>query len=288
VELFFCGVRGSTPALGDAYARYGGHTSCVALAHDGAAPSLVLDGGTGLTNLDRILGDAPFDGTILLGHLHWDHTHGLPFFAAGARPGHRVQVLMPGQGADAERVLARAFSPPHFPVEPRALGEGWTFDAIEEGDHPLEGFSVIARQIPHKGGRTFGFRVSDGTGSIAYFSDHHPLALGAGPAGVGELHSAAVELAGDVDILIHDAQHTAAELQELAYLGHSCAEYAISLAEAAGARQVCLYHHAPRRTDSEVDELVGRVVGGPVPVLVASDGLVVRLTGQYGQRPRPI
>ena len=288
MELFFCGVRGSTPAPGEAYVRYGGHTSCVALAHDGAAPSLVLDGGTGLTNLDRILGDAPFDGTILLGHLHWDHTHGLPFFAAGARPRHRVQVLMPGQGADAERVLARAFSPPHFPVEPRALGEGWSFGALEEGEHALEGFSVVAKQIPHKGGRTFGFRVSDGTGSIAYFSDHHPLALGPGTAGLGELHSAAVELAAGVDILIHDAQYTAEELQRLAYLGHSCPEYAIGLAEAAGARQVCLFHHAPRRTDSEVDELAGRVTSGPIPVLTAAEGLVVRLAGQYGQPRRPI
>jgi len=282
VELFFCGVRGSTPAPGAAYVRYGGHTSCVALAHDGAAPSLVLDGGTGLANLDRVLGAEPFDGTILLGHLHWDHTHGLPFFAAGGRPGHRVRILMPGQGADAERVLARAFSPPHFPVEPRALGAGWTFDSVGEGEHEIEGFSVLAREIPHKGGRTFGFRVGDGTGSIAYLSDHHPLALGPGPAGLGELHDGAMELAAGVDLLIHDAQYTAEELPRLAYLGHSCPEYALALAEAAGARQACLFHHAPLRTDPEIDELAGRVRGGHVPVLVAAEGLTFRLAAQYG------
>ena len=282
MELFFCGVRGSTPAPGAAYVRYGGHTSCVALAHDDAVPSLILDGGTGLTNLDRVLGAAPFDGTILLGHLHWDHTHGLPFFAAGARPGHRVQVLMPGQGADAERVLARAFSPPHFPVEPGALGAGWIFGSIEEGMHELEGFSVLAREVPHKGGRTFGFRVSDGTGSIAYFSDHHPLALGPGPAGLGALHDAAVELAAGVDLLIHDAQYTTDELPRLASLGHSCPEYAVELAEAAGARLVCLFHHAPWRTDHEIDEIAGRVCSGPVPILVAADGLTLRVAAQNG------
>ena len=283
MELFFCGVRGSTPAPGAAFVRYGGHTSCVALAHDGDVPRLVLDGGTGLVNLDRVLGDAPFRGTILLGHLHWDHTHGLPFFAAGARPGHQVHVVMPGQGADAERVLARAFSPPHFPVQPGALGEGWRFGSIEEGEHEFEGFSVLARDIPHKGGRTFGFRVSDASGSIAYLSDHHPLALGRGPAGVGAIHDAAVELAAGVDLLIHDAQYTTDELPRLAYFGHSCPEYAIALAEAAGAHQVCLFHHAPQRTDSEIDEMVGRLRSGPVPVLMAADGLTVRLAGaQYG------
>jgi len=282
VELFFCGVRGSTPAPGAAYARYGGHTSCVALAHDGAGPRLVLDGGTGMANLDQVLSEAPFDGTILLGHLHWDHTHGLPFFNAGARPGHRVRVLMPGQGAGAEGVLARAFSPPHFPVEPSALGEGWSFGSIEEGEHDVEGFSVLARDIPHKGGRTFGYRVSDGTGSIAYLSDHHPLALGPGPAGLGELHDAAVDLAAGVDLLIHDAQYTADELPRLSYLGHSCPEYAIALAEAAGARQVCFFHHAPWRTDREIDEMVGRLRDGPVPIVVAADGLTLRLAAQYG------
>lgn len=280
MELFFCGVRGSTPAPGEAYVRYGGHTSCVALAHDGASPSLVLDAGTGLANLDGVLGDAPFRGTILLGHLHWDHTHGLPFFAAGGRAGHRVRILMPGQGADPERVLARAFSPPHFPVEPGVLGAGWTFGSIEEGEYAIEGFSVLAREIPHKGGRTFGFRVSDGTGSIAYVTDHHPLALGPGPAGLGELHHAALELAGGADLLIHDAQYTAEELPRLANRGHSCPEYAISLAEAAGARQVCLFHHAPGRTDREIDEIAGRVPGGHVPVLIAADGLTLRLASQ--------
>jgi phosphoribosyl 1,2-cyclic phosphodiesterase len=285
VEVIFCGVRGSTPAPGEAYVRYGGHTSCVALAHDGDDPSLVLDGGTGLANLDRVLGDAPFNGTILLGHLHWDHTHGLPFFAAGAKPGHRVQVLLPGQGAGAEHVLARAFSPPHFPIEPSALGEGWSFGSIDEGEHTLEGFSVLAREIPHKGGRTFGYRVTDGTGSIAYLSDHNPLALGPGPTGIGELHRAAMELAAGVDILIHDAQYTAEELPRLAYLGHSCPEYAISLAERVGARQVCLFHHAPRRTDGEIDELVGRVANGPVPIICAADGLSLQLDGQY-RHPR--
>ena len=264
------------PAPGEAYVRYGGQTSCVALARDGARPSLVLDGGSGLVNLDAVLGQEPFAGTILLGHLHWDHTHGLPFFAAGARRGHRVRVLLPEQGAAAESVLARAFSPPHFPVEPAVLGDGWEFASLEEGEHQIEGFSVLAAEIPHKGGRTFGFRVSDGAGSLAYLSDHHPLAIGAGPLGIGELHPAALALAEGVDVLIHDAQFLAAELPDLAYLGHSCPEYALALAAAAGARSVCLFHHSPKRTDSELREIAAGFADSAVPVTVCYDGLVLR------------
>ena len=34
VRVHLCGVRGSTPAPGPDFLRYGGHTSCLALAHD--------------------------------------------------------------------------------------------------------------------------------------------------------------------------------------------------------------------------------------------------------------
>ena len=47
VRAHFVGARGSTPAPGEGFVRYGGYTSCVALAHDGdAAPTLVLDAGS--------------------------------------------------------------------------------------------------------------------------------------------------------------------------------------------------------------------------------------------------
>jgi ribonuclease BN (tRNA processing enzyme) len=286
MRLHFCGTRGSTPVSGLTQGRYGGHTSAVALAHDGAMPSLVLDAGTGLQHLTPLLGDAAYQGTLLLGHLHWDHTHGMPFFAAGLRPGHRVEVVIPEQGADAESVLERAFSPPHFPIRPSDLGPGWSFRGIEPGEHRIEGFTVLALDIPHKGGRTFGYRVSDARSSLAYLSDHSPLGSGPGADGLGALHEAALALADGVDLLIHDAQHTPEELPELAFLGHSATDYAVNLAVAARARSVMLFHHAPARTDVEIDAMTARFDNAPVPVFAASDGLVVDLPArQLTRRP---
>ena len=109
MRLLFCGVRGSTPAPGIEFVRVGGHTSCVALAHDGEPWSLVLDAGTGLRRLTGELDGRAFAGTILLSHLHWDHVQGLPFFAAGDRADARVRVLIPDQdGTDPVEVLGRA------------------------------------------------------------------------------------------------------------------------------------------------------------------------------------
>ena len=106
-----------------------------------------------------LLDGAPFRGTILLGHLHWDHTQGLPFFAAGDRPDAEVRLLIPAQGADPLEVLSAGMAPPHFPITPAGLRGTWTFGDLEEGTHDLEGFEVLAREIPHQGGRTFGYRV---------------------------------------------------------------------------------------------------------------------------------
>jgi phosphoribosyl 1,2-cyclic phosphodiesterase len=255
--------------------RYGGHTSCVALAHDGAAPTLVLDAGTGLRNLSRHL-PGPFRGTILLGHLHWDHTHGLPFFAAGNRADSEVTVVMPAQG-DPVEILERAFSPPHFPVTPSQLTGVWRVTSLEAGDHDIEGFHVLAADIPHPGGRTFGYRVTDGAASIAYLSDHSPIAAGDGPHGLGAYHPSALALAAGVDVLIHDAQHTAAEFPDVSYLGHSAGEYAVGLAEAAGARTLVLFHHDPSRTDDQVDALLAAHQDSRVDVVAAAEEMVLDL-----------
>ena len=276
MQVHVCGVRGSTPSPGAEFARYGGHTSCVALAHDGTAPSLVLDAGTGLRNLTKVLAGVPFVGSLLLGHLHWDHTQGLPFFRGADHPAARTTLHLPDQG-DPVEVLGRAMSPPHFPIGPTELRGEWHFVGLVAGRHSIEGFDVLALDIPHKGGRTFGYRVSDGRSTVAYLSDHAPSRLGPGPDGWGLYHEAALELARGVDLLIHDAQHTAEELPAVAHFGHSAADYAVRLAELAGASEVLLYHHDPNRTDDQIDGLVSAFEGRDVKVDAAAEGQVHQL-----------
>jgi phosphoribosyl 1,2-cyclic phosphodiesterase len=286
VRVHLCGVRGSTPAPGPAFTRVGGHTSCVAIAHDAdAAPSLLLDAGTGIRRVTELTGGAPFTGSLLLGHLHWDHTQGLPFFRAGDHPDARVDVHLPAvPGEDAVTTLARVLSPPQFPITPHDLRGRWSFRDLTEGELEVEGFEVLVRRIPHKGGRTFGFRVQDQHNSLAYLSDHHPFSLGPGPDGYGPYHEAALELADGVDLLVHDAQYTADEFVDRHDYGHSSADYAVGLGVAAGARQVALFHHDPARTDDEVDRLVADLVAAPVAVLAACEGAVIDLRVRS---PRP-
>jgi ribonuclease BN (tRNA processing enzyme) len=278
LRIHFCGVRGSTPAPGIDFVRYGGHTSCLALSPDGAAqPTLILDAGVGLQSASALFEGAAFKGTILLSHLHWDHTLGLPFFAAGDRTDARATVVIPEQdGREAPAsVLARFMSPPYFPIEPTELRGKWTFSAIAPGEQRVEGFDVLAREIPHKGGRTFGYRVSDGHSTLTYMPDHCPTALGSGEDGFGEYHPAAIELAHGADVLVHDAQLLPEELASEARFGHAVADYAVELARRAGCRAVVLFHHRPDRTDDALDALAQRFRGAFPHVIVAREGAVL-------------
>lgn len=280
MRVHICGVRGSTPASDLEFLRYGGHTSCLAIAHEREeAPTLILDAGTGIRRVTPLLRGEPFTGTILLSHLHWDHVQGLPFFSGGDRDNARVRLLMPDNslGISAEAVLASAMSPPHFPIPPGGLRGHWTFGTLMPGRLEAEGFAVEARELPHKGGRTLGYRVSTGHAALAYIPDHCPTALGPGPDGWGEYHQAALDLATGVDLLVHDAWLLPHEVASEARLGHAVADYAVRLGELAGARQVLLTHHKHDRTDVALDQLADRFSASPAQVVVAAEGAIFDL-----------
>lgn len=275
MRVTFCGVRGSTPAPGPEFVRIGGHTSCVAVARAGDPPQLLLDAGTGIRRVPALLGDAAFRGTILLTHLHWDHVQGIPFFTAGDRGDARVVLAMPAQG-DPVEVLAGAMGPPHFPITPRGLHGDWSFVALQPGKHDVEGFAVLAADLPHKGGRTFGYRVTNVGRSLAYLPDHGPPGCSDGLDGLGTTYEAALALADGADVLVHGAPFTAAERELAADFGHATVDYAVALAREAGVRQLVLFHHAPTRTDDEVDAITASLSGRvPAEVMAAAEGLTL-------------
>lgn len=250
MRLTFLGVRGSTPAPGADFVRYGGHTSCLALSTDAdSEPHLILDAGTGVRVLTGLLAPNAFVGSILISHLHWDHVQGIPFFAAGDRADARADVYVPaetGSGQSGRDLVAKFMSPPSFPITPEGMKGQWTFEAIEAEPLVAEGFDVVPFEVSHKGGRTFGYRVSDGTSSFAYVPDHAPAA-GVSDAALAAMH--------EVDVLIHDAQFLDHERPRAVDYGHATINEAIGVAEQVGARSLVLFHHSPHRTDVALDQI---------------------------------
>ncbi len=171
----------------------------------------------------------------------------------------------PGTGESALELMGRAMSPPHFPIAPDELGGSWSFDTIDEGTHVLSGFTVRALGIPHKGGRTFAYRVDEGGASFAYLPDHCP-------ASTTEARAAVVDLIRGTDLMIHDAQFRDDEQQIAARYGHSTWSEAIALGVEGAVGEVLLFHHAPGRTDDDLARMLRGTSGAPVPVRLAVEG----------------
>ena len=77
--ITFYGVRGSAPTPGPTTIKYGGNTSCVHLALDNGQ-DVILDAGTGMHKLGKVLFNKTAPINIILSHVHWDHIQGYPFF----------------------------------------------------------------------------------------------------------------------------------------------------------------------------------------------------------------
>ena len=58
------------------------------------------------------------------------------------------------------------------------------------------------------------------------------------------------------DLIIHDAQYTAAEYAQKIGWGHSPVTYVVDVALAARGKRLALFHHDPGRGDAELDQVL--------------------------------
>lgn len=285
-RVTFWGTRGSIPTPGSQTARYGGNTPCVAV--EGAGGHLViLDAGTGIRALGLQLVEkqnGALRAEILLTHAHWDHIQGLPYFKPFFAAGNAVRIWGSRQGtASLEAILRQQMDPAVFPVPLDALSAALTVQEIAAGDFTVGEFRVRAMKLRHPG-TTLGYRLTPvaGGASLAYVTDNE-LGPGGHYAEPASWRKDFVEFLRGVDVLVHDAMYTPAELESHRGWGHSTYEEAVTLAAEAGARRLVLFHHEPEHADTAMDALVAaaqqvaRTRGGPAEVLAAQEGMQLTL-----------
>jgi len=282
----FWGTRGSIPTPGAQTARYGGNTPCVAV--EGAGGQLViLDAGTGIRALGLQLVEKQNGAVkveILLSHAHWDHIQGLPHFKPFFAPGNAVRIWGPRQGTTSlEAILRQQMDPAVFPVPLDALSAQLTVQQVDVPEFSIGEFRVRTIKLRHLG-TTLGFRLTpvQGGPSLAYVTDNE-----LGPGGHYEVPSSwrkdFVTFLSGVDLLIHDAMYTPAELALHRGWGHSTYEEAVTLAQDTGAKRLVLFHHEPEHSDDAMDGLVkaartfAKKDGRPLEVLAALEGMQLTL-----------
>jgi phosphoribosyl 1,2-cyclic phosphodiesterase len=272
------GCRGSIPSPGPETVNYGGNTSCIEVALENGAV-FVLDAGTGIRELGNDLRER---GTrrihLLLTHLHLDHLEGLRFFAPLFDS--RVTIDMWGPRSPVESLRARirrSFSPPLFPIDLREIPARLTFHDVPKERWSVEGASLTSALVMHPG-PTVGYRIEADGVTLAYVPDHEP-ALTGNFAERSRDWIPGGSVAGDADLLLHDAQYFGDEYEQRVGWGHSSVESAVAYAKAVGARRLVLFHHDPCHADrllellqAQAEELTGE---RDEPPFLAREGMVL-------------
>jgi phosphoribosyl 1,2-cyclic phosphodiesterase len=277
MQVRIAGSRGSVPSPGASRLRYGGNTSCVHVTlSDGT--HLILDAGTGIRNLPARLPSPAAHVHILLTHLHLDHLEGLRFFEPLWDARNVIDIWGPRSPvANLRDRIAKAFSPPLFPVDLGDVPARVTFRNTPRRPWSIGDTKVAAAPVAHPG-PTVGYRIQNGNSVLAYIPDHEPALVGAITTRGRDWISGA-SVAADADVLLHDAQYFGDEYAHRVGWGHSSVDDAVAFAQAVGARRLVLFHHEPRHSDALLERLEARARtlangNGAQPTL-AREGMVI-------------
>jgi ribonuclease BN (tRNA processing enzyme) len=146
------------------------------------------------------------------------------------------------------------------------------------------------------------YRLSVDGASVAYVSDTAPFSdilfdnqyIAQPPtrgaalpntdrARLREMRDGVVRLCEGADLVIYDTMFTPDDYLKLPHYGHSRPSDALDICRDAGARRLALFHHAPERSDAEVDEILNatrtaaQTAGLSVIVSAAYEGLDIEL-----------
>ena len=192
---------------------------------------LLLDCGPGVLARLREEDGWPRIDAIAITHFHLDHWGDLVPWVWGSLYGlghdlPRVELWLPPTGADQLAEFGRRLGWPDMferVFELRAYAEGAPFRAA--------GFELVAVRLPHYTLETYGFRVTNGTRTVAYSGDSGPS-------------ERLAELARDADLFVCEATLISGEADGEPR-GHLSLDEALAAHASSGARRL-LVTHRPR------------------------------------------
>jgi diguanylate cyclase (GGDEF)-like protein len=288
MRVRFWGTRGSIAAPGPKTAGYGGNTSCVEVrASDGTV--IILDCGTGARELGVHLAQTlpqPIRLHLFIGHTHWDHIQGFPFFVPAFLPGSELNIYAPfGFQRGLEEAMAGQMEYSYFPVKMRDLRSRIHFTELDEGFFRV-GDVLVETQFMNHTAPTVAYRMTSDGATIVYATDHEPFWNAAGRVSQHPGDERHITFLRGANLVIHDAQYTGDEYRDKVGWGHSSIEYAVDVALAAGVERLVLFHHDPAHDDEmmEAMEVMARAHAGgrgqALDVLAAREGMELAVAGR--------
>jgi phosphoribosyl 1,2-cyclic phosphodiesterase len=267
----FWGTRGSVSAPGPAARQFGGDTACVEVSNGPHA--IIFDAGSGLRRFGLTFGERGLEtADIFFSHCHYDHIIGLPFFSPLFDSAIQV-TLWSGHlhGRMTTRQMVEEFMrAPFFPVRPAVFSPNTRYRDFVPGDTLRPPGAAVLRTgaLNHADGAV-GYRLESGGRAVAYVTDHEHGNAAADAAVDRLIHGA--------DLLIIDATYTDAEYPSHRGWGHSTWQHAAALCRQQQVKRLVLFHHRPRRTDSELAAIEQEARQAFPDTIVACDDLEITL-----------
>ncbi len=310
MRVRFWGVRGSLPVPGSKTERYGGNTSCVEIRSD-AGTRVIIDAGTGIRRLGKELMREEFEGGagtahLLISHTHWDHIQGLPFFSPLYQKGNHLYVYARRRDdVHLRAVFASQTGDPYFPISIEEAKAEISFrELADSAKFEIADVEISCTRLNHPYVAT-AYRLSVDGASVAYVSDTAPFSdilfenqYIARPPSLGTalpevdrvrlraMRDGVVRLCEGADLVIYDTMFTPDDYLRIPHYGHSRPSDALDVCREAGARRLALFHHAPERSDAEVDAILDdtrikvRASRLTLDVSAAYEGLDIELRGR--------
>ncbi len=274
-RLKIYGVRGSYPPTHGDATRFGVNTTSIRI--DIGEHVVIIDAGTGIINLGNDLIQEIKSGKskqnlfklhLFFTHTHIDHLFGFPYFGMMYMPQTEMHVIAPSLLDYSIRdVLDTWMSPAFFPVTMSELPSTFEFYDFGESRQVYffeNDFKVVSvndaekmenwiarivclRNYTHPKGGTYSYKIEGRQGNAIVFATD----IEGYPGGDQRL----IRFAENATILIHDAQYSLPEYRMFQGYGHSTYEAACEVAQKASVEKLILFHHDPKHTDQELNEL---------------------------------
>lgn len=251
IVIKFWGVRGTSATPGMGTIKYGGNTSCVEVRC--GERLFILDAGSGIRKLGiELAGRGAVHGVILFSHLHWDHIQGFPLFRPFYIPGNKFEIYGEKKNnGSMEQLMAGQMSYPYFPVPLEVMRAEKSFHEIVAGDVLKFGDVVIKTSPNNHPMGCLAYRFEYKGKSLVYATDTEHFSC---------LDPNLLKISQNTDLLIYDANYTDDEYCGKVGFprtgwGHSTWQEGCKIAEAAGVKQLALFHHDPEHDDDFMDKV---------------------------------
>jgi ribonuclease BN (tRNA processing enzyme) len=259
MKLIIGGCRGTHPVCQPDFLKFGGETTAFLCEGEGGE-HVLIDAGTGV----RLLGDRleRADGIrsalLLMTHFHLDHVMGLPALSLIYNGKWSIEIASPvHQGQHIEEIMPRLLDRPFWPLQLDELASHVRFRTLpgEQSIAPLACGGLQIRWCPvhHPGGCT-AYRIDEpATGTAVVIATD--VEWGEASAETKELLRGLVHRPSPATLLLMDGQFTPDEYARHRGWGHSTWRECADLARETGAGHLLVTHHAPTRTDAQMEKL---------------------------------